>query len=207
MQIHDISLTLSPSLPVWPGDPAIELTQSKGIDGGEICNLTRMNISCHTGTHVDAPYHFINDGKTVEALDLHVLNGPAEVIAFPDSVDEITADHLVDVPPCERILFKTRSSKCWANEEPTFDTAFVGLHESAAALLVERGTKLVGVDYLSVAPFNAPEPTHKMLLGAEVIVVEGLNLTGIASGSWQFHCLPLKIAGADGAPARAILTR
>lgn len=205
MKIYDISLTLSPDLPVWPGDPAIALSKAKDMAEGEMCNVTRMDISVHTGTHVDAPHHFIPDGGTVENLDLNILNGPASVIAVDDAVDEITAEHLADMPDCDRLLIKSRNSARWDAKDKTFDTAFVGLHVSASDLLVERGVKLVGVDYLSVAPYDAPEPTHRTLLGAEVIIVEGLNLTEITPGTWQFHCLPLKIAGSDGAPARAIL--
>jgi arylformamidase len=207
MKIHDISLTLSPELPVWPGDPAIHLQRAQSMDNGDMCNVTRMDISVHTGTHVDAPFHFINDEKTVESLDLNILNGPATVIEIPDEVAEITAEHLADLPDCERVLFKTRNSKHWAENNPAFDTHFVGLHESASVLLVTRGVKLVGIDALSVAPFDAPEPTHQILLGASIIIVEGLNFTDIEPGEWQFHCLPLKIAGSDGAPARAILCR
>ena len=204
MKIYDISLTLSPQLPVWPGDPAIRIEHVQKMDDGAMCNLTRLDISAHTGTHVDAPFHFVNDGKTIETLDLNVLNGPAELVVIPDTVDEIFPEHFADLPACERVLFKTRNSQRWAENNPVFDEAFVGLHETASKELVARGVRLVGIDALSVAPFNAPEPTHHVLLGAEVIIVEGLNLSGLDAGPGQFHCLPLKINGADGAPARAI---
>ena len=207
MKIHDISLTLSPTLPVWPGDPAIHLQRVQHMENGDMCNVTRMDMSVHTGTHVDAPFHFLRDGTTVEHLDLHTLNGSAWVMELPDAVDEISADHLAGLPDCERVLFKTRNSHRWKKNDPTFDTAFVALHESAAELLVQRGVKLVGVDALSVAPYDASEPTHKILLRSEVVIVEGLNLADIEPGEWHFHCLPLKIAGADGSPARAILCR
>ncbi|MEA3351468.1 MAG: cyclase family protein [Chloroflexota bacterium] len=208
LQIHDISLTIHPSLPTWPGDPKIKLERISKIEDGADANVTHISAGVHIGTHVDAPYHFLGgDAPTVERLPLDVLTGPAEVIHCPD-VGTITADVLraASIPAqATRLLFKTRNSELWARGETEFQQDFVALSADAAEYLVEHGIKLVGVDYLSVAPFHESVPTHRILLEAGVIAVEGLDLSGIKPGSYMLYCLPLKIQGSDGAPARAIL--
>lgn len=208
MTIHDISLTLSPTLPTWPGDPGLELEQFESIDKGAHVNVTKISTSVHVGTHVDAPHHFLNDGRTVEQLSLEVLNGPCYVLQLPDGIEAITAEVLERTEisrEMERVLFGTRNSHLWARGEAEFQKDFVAITEDGAEWLVERGVKLVGVDYLSVAPFGDSDPTHKALLRAGVVIVEGLDLSKIVRGFYTLHCLPLKIAGCDGAPARAIL--
>ena len=209
MRTYDVTLTISPELPVWPGDPAVELTRVSKIEEGANANVSRLNMGVHTGTHVDAPYHFLKDGKTVETLQLKDLIGRAYVLHLPDSVDTITRDVLenADIPPrTRRVLIRTRNSKLWAEAGSQFNTNYVAIKEDAARYLVERSVKLVGVDYLSVAPYEDTAPTHKVLLEAGVIIVEGLNLSKVRRGRYNFFCLPLKLAGSDGAPARAILT-
>lgn len=208
MTIYDISLTISPELPVWPGDPAVALTQVSFIDQGANANVSHISLGVHTGTHVDAPHHFLNDNRTVESLVLEVLTGPCYVFQFPDDVDTITAEVLARTAwpsGVTRVLFGTRNSKIWARGENTFQTDFVAVSEDGAHWLVERGVRLVGVDYLSVAPYKQSRPTHVALLGAGVIAVEGLDLSRVPRGFYDLYCLPLKIAGSDGAPARAIL--
>lgn len=208
MTIHDISLALSPTLPTWPGDPSLELEQFESIDKGSHVNVTKISTSVHVGTHVDAPHHFLNDGRTVEQLSLEVLNGPCYVLQLPDGIEAITAEVLGRTEitrQMERLLFGTRNSHLWARGETQFQEDFVAITDDGAEWLVERGVKLVGVDYLSVAPFGDSEPTHKVLLRAGVVIVEGLDLSNIVRGFYTLHCLPLKIAGCDGAPARAIL--
>ena len=210
MTIYDISLTISPTLPTWPGDPGIELVQFEAMDSGAPVNVTRISSSVHIGTHVDAPYHFIKEGATVEKLPLDVLTGPCYVIQLPDGVDAITAEVLERTEinsDMKRILFGTSNSHFWARGETKFQEEFVAITEDGAEWLVERGVQLVGVDYLSVSPFNDSEPTHKAFLKAGVIIVEGLNLSKIMRGFYDLYCLPLKIAGSDGAPARAILVQ
>jgi arylformamidase len=207
MRIHDISLPISESLVVWPGDPAIRITQPSHLDKGDVATVTRLDMSAHTGTHVDAPAHFISGGWGVDTLDLNVLVGPALVVHALEA-DALTAAVLagLPIPPgTERLLFRTRNSDRWARGEREFDKDFVAITEDGARWLVERGVRLVGVDCLSVGPFDEPVPTHRILLEAGVIAVEGLNLSNIAPGLYQFVCLPLKIVGGDGAPARAIL--
>jgi len=208
MTIHDISVTISPNLPTWPGDPGLELKQFESMDKGSSTNCTSISTSVHLGTHVDAPHHFLNDGRTVEQLPLEVLTGPCYVIQLPDGIDAISSDVLERTEitsDMKRILFGTSNSHFWAKGELEFQTDFVAISEDGAEWLVEHGVQLVGVDYLSVAPYGDSAPTHSVLLKAGVVVVEGLNLSQVTRGFYDLYCLPLKIAGSDGAPARAIL--
>jgi len=210
MTIYDISLTISPDLPIWPGDPALELEQIESMDKGAHANVTRISAAVHLGTHVDAPHHFLNDGRTVESLPLDVLTGPCYVTQLPDGIEAITAevlDRTEITSEMKRVLFGTRNSHWWAKGETKFQTDFVAITEDGAEWLVERGVQLVGVDYLSVAPYGDSVPTHTILLKAGVVVVEGLNLAKIMRGFYDLYCLPLKIANSDGAPARAILVQ
>ncbi len=207
MRTYDISLTISPDLPVWPGDPGIRLERVEKIEDGSNANVSRMDMGAHTGTHVDAPYHFLQDGKTIEQLNINLFTGRAYVLHLPDA-DVITAKVLesAQIPPrTRRVLFKTRNSEIWLSKEAEFRTDFVGISADGAEYLVKRGVKLVGVDYLSVAPFKQSRPTHEILLKAGVVIVEGLDLSGVTQGRYTLYCLPLKLAGGDGAPARAIL--
>ena len=208
MTIYDISLTITPDMPIWPGDPALELRQFESMEKGASANCTSISTSVHVGTHVDAPHHFLNDGRTVDSLPLDVLTGPCYVIQLPGGVEAITAEVLERTeitPEMKRVLFGTRNSQLWARGEKKFQTDYVAITEDGAQWLVERGVQLVGVDYLSVAPYDDSAPTHEILLKAGVVVVEGLNLSRVMRGFYDLYCLPLKIAGSDGAPARAIL--
>jgi arylformamidase len=207
MRTYDITLTISPNLPTWPGDPGVKLERVEKIEDGSNANVSRMDMGVHTGTHVDAPYHFLSDGTTVDKLNLSLLTGRAYVLHLPE-VYVITAAVLEEaqIPPrTRRVLFKTRNSDLWVDEEPDFQTDFVGIAEDGAEYLVRRGVKLVGVDYLSVAPYKKSRPTHERLLEAGVVVVEGLDLSEVSQGRYTLYCLPMKLANSDGAPARAIL--
>lgn len=211
MRIYDVSLPISEQLVTWPGDPRPELEQVATLHAQGI-NLTRLTCSAHVGTHVDAPDHLIAGGATVEALPLEVLIGPAYVIALP-GVRQITSASLdvLDWPAdAQRVLFKTDNSHLWCGSEAgEFQPDFVALAPDAAHWLVERDVRLAGVDYLSVDPYETqgaePYPAHRILLGAGVVIVEGLNLAGVPPGAYELLCLPLKLVGADGAPARVIL--
>lgn len=210
MKIIDISLTISPRLPVWPGDPQVELEQVDSMDKGAHANVSHFSAGVHVGTHVDAPHHFLNDGRTVEQLSLEVLTGPCYVAQLPDGVEAITAEVLEGTAlPADtsRILFGTSNSRFWSQGEPAFQEDFVAVTEDGAKWLVERDIWLVGVDYLSVAPYGDSVPTHRALLGAGMVVVEGLDLSAVPRGFYELYCLPLKLLGADGAPARAILVQ
>lgn len=208
MTIYDISLTISPSMPVWPGDPAVALTQAASIDEGANANVSHLSFGLHTGTHVDAPHHFLNDHQTVESLPLDVLTGPCFVSHLDDGITSITADVLEAVQLPEgvtRVLFRTRNSAIWAKGVTEFQTNFVAVPIDGAEWLVRRGIKLVGVDYLSVSPYKNSRPTHETLLKAGVVIIEGLDLSKVEQGFYDLYCLPLKVGGADGAPARTIL--
>jgi arylformamidase len=208
MRTYDLTITITSDMAVWPGDPKVAITRRKKIEDGDLSNVSQITMGVHTGTHVDAPYHFLKDGKTVETLPLKKLIGRAYVMHLPDSVDLITPDHLIeaDIPPrTRRVLIRTRNSKIWTEDRSSFEEKYVALDEDAARYLVKRGVKLVGVDYLSVAPFGNTAPTHRVLLESDVIIVEGLNLSKVSRGRYNFYCMPLKIAGSDGAPARVIL--
>ncbi|MCP4361170.1 MAG: cyclase family protein [Chloroflexi bacterium] len=207
MKIHDLTLPISPNLIVWPGDPPVTIKRELDMDKGDICTLSAVAMSAHTGTHLDAPAHFIPDGRGVETLDLQVLVGTAVVVETLNAT-QITAEVLdsLSIPPgTKRLLIKTSNSARWAAGETDFYEEYVAVTTVGAQWLVDHGIKLVGVDYLSVAPFTALVECHQILLGAGVIPVEGLNLHHISPGTYQFICLPLLIPGSDGAPCRAIL--
>ena len=207
MQIHDISLPISESLVVWPGDPPVRITQPLHLDRGDEATVSHLDMGAHTGTHVDAPAHFVPGGSGIDALDLNALVGPALVVHALEA-DALSADVLATLPipsGTERVLFRTRNSELWARGERAFQEGFVAITEDGARWLIERGARLVGVDYLSVAPFDDVTPTHRALLQAGIVPLEGLNLSGIEPGVYQLVCLPLKIVGSDGAPARTIL--
>jgi arylformamidase len=208
MKIFDITLTIFPGMPVWPGDPPVALDQVESMDRGAHANVTRFAISAHTGTHVDAPHHFLNDGRTVETLALDVLTGPALVVHLPDEVSLVTAEALeaASIPAgTERLLLRTRNSDLWQRGEKEFFTGFVGISADGAEWLTRRGVRLVGIDYLSVAPYKQSVPTHQTLLRAGIVILEGADLHKVQPGAYELFCLPLKLLGSDGAPARAIL--
>lgn len=208
MRIYDITLTLAPDLPTWPGDPPVEIKPLQSMETGDDNNVSFISMCVHAGTHVDAPYHFLG-GKTptVDQLPLKTLTGRVYVLEMLD-VDLITASALekADIPPrTRRLIFKTRNSQIWSKPYQGFKKDFVAISPDGAQFLVDRGVKLVGVDYLSVAPFSDGTPTHQLLLKAGVVVVEGLDLSQVSQGRYSLYCLPLKLAGSDGAPARTIL--
>ena len=207
MRTYDVTLTITHDMPVWPGDTPPTLVRTGSIEKGDNANTSEVTLSVHTGTHVDAPDHFLGNGKTIEQLPLDTLLGRAYVLHLPD-VDQITAAVLerADIHPrTRRLLFKTRNSEYWAKGVKEFQTGFAGLTEDAAQLLVDRNVRLVGIDYLSIAPYKKSRPTHRLLLEAGVVIVEGLDLSHVSQGRYTITCLPLKLGGADGAPARVIL--
>jgi arylformamidase len=207
MTIYDISLSISESLIVWPGDPPVGISQPAHVDRGDAFTVSRLDVGSHVGTHVDAPAHMIRGGQTVDGLALEVLIGPAWV-AYVPGASVLSAEVLetLDLPAgVERVLFRTRNSERWAHGEAGFFRGYVGVSGDGARWLVDHGVRLVGIDYLSIAPFDDPVSAHQVLLGAGVVVVEGLNLSGVEPGSYRLICLPLKIAGAEGAPARVVL--
>ena len=194
-------------MPVYPGDPAPRLNRVKRLDRGDVANLGLFAGSLHTGTHVDAPFHFIEHGPTSEALSLDIMIGSATVVAI-ETTQHMTAQDLevaLAGRTPERLLLKTRNSSFWA--EDTFRPDSVALTPGAAEWLVSRGIRLLGIDYLSVEPYPAQAfPVHLALLQADVVIVEALDLRNVPPGDYTLTCLPLRIVGADAAPARVILT-
>ncbi len=207
-KIFDISLTISPTMPVWPGDPTIILERVSKIEEGGASNVSRFVTSVHTGTHVDAPVHFLPGEKSVENLSLDVLLGPAQVVKIPTDVGLITSDVLETChfeEDIQRVIFKTRNSRYWDEKTPLFHKDFVAISPDGAEFLVNRKIRLVGIDYLSVAPYRESRPTHEILLQAGIVLLEGLDLGRVPEGVYDLYCLPIKLAGSDGAPARAVL--
>ena len=210
MQIYDVSVPLSANTPTYPGDPGIQIKQWLRLANGDPANVSQMNFGLHSGTHVDAPVHFIEGGAKVGSLPLDSLLGEAEVIEVSDHMGVI--DEKFVAANCasgsQRILFKTRNSIFWGDTERGFHEDYVYIDPDAASWLVESGIKLVGIDYLSVEKFNSISfPTHLAFLSSGVVIVEGVDLRMVPAGRYELICLPLKIAGGigDGAPARVIL--
>lgn len=208
MKINDVTLTIREGMVVWPGEPEVDLHRVKKLEEGANANVTYMGFAVHTGTHVDAPRHFIADGNSVDLLDLNMLIGEVTVVEIPQDVDHISAAVIARsglAVGTERVLFKTRNSNYWVENRGDFQPGFVGITEDGAQALVELGVKLVGIDYLSIAPYKKSRPTHLVLLREKMVVIEGLDLSKVKPGKYTLYCLPLKLANADGAPARVIL--
>lgn len=206
MRMYDISVGISPDLPVWPGDPPVKLERLKDVAKGDDSTVTHLSFGAHVGTHVDAPLHFLEGGDTVDHLPLRLLTGRAYVVDMgkAETIDEAALQRVNLPPRTRRVLFKTRNSELWGKENRFVET-YVSLTPGGVNWLVKKGVQLVGVDYLSVAPFKDTVPTHRALLSAKVIILEGLDLREVSQGRYTLYCLPLKLVGAEGAPARAIL--
>ena len=204
--IVDLSFPLSGATPVFPGDPPVAVSVVRSIDRGDPYRLSRLQLGSHAGTHLDAPSHFLRDGVPVDQVDLALLNGPAEVLEIPDGSAAIGVGALASLPPgTTRVLFRTSNSRRWAKAS-TFFPDFVAVAPEAADALVDRGVRLVGVDGLSVE--NDPGgtfPVHHRLLAAGTWILEGLRLDGVPPGVHELRCLPLRLAGLDGSPCRAVL--
>jgi arylformamidase len=201
----DITIPLSPRLPAYPGDPPFEMTPTHRLADGAPYNLSRLSFGTHCGTHVDAPYHFEPDGATVDQLPLDILMGRVKVVELPVR-ERINRSELatLDLHDEIRVLFKTRMSG--QHQKPEFQENFVYLTPEAADHLVAAGIKLVGIDSPSVEQFGREDfATHRALLRAGVVIVEALDLSNVSAGLYDLTCLPLLVAGADGAPARAVL--
>jgi arylformamidase len=210
MEILDISNVVYTGMVTWPGNPPVAITRAEDQARGDTATVSQLSMGVHTATHVDAPVHFLPGGSGTDTLDLGLLVGPALVVAVPTEARAITAavlDALPIPPGTLRVLFQTRNSAFWQEAHPVFHEDLVAVAEDGAEWLVAHGVRLVGVDYLSVAPFGAGVPTHRVLLEAGVIPVEGLNLARVAPGLYTLVCLPIKLRDCDGAPARAILIR
>jgi arylformamidase len=202
----DISVPLAAGLPIFEGDPAFHLVRVFSIADGAPCNVCRVDMGVHSGTHLDAPLHFIDGAPGSEAIPLDAGMGPAWVVdATALTGDAISARDLeaLDLPAGEtRLLFKTRNSALWS--EDGFRESFIALDASAAAALVARGVRFVGIDYLSIGPFGNAVATHRTLLEAGVVILEGADLREVEPGPIELLCLPLRLIGSDGVPVRAL---
>jgi RpiB/LacA/LacB family sugar-phosphate isomerase len=199
---RDISVLIRPGMPVYDGNPEVHLELDSSIAEGAHANVSRLELGVHTGTHVDAPVHFIEGAAGTESLALEPLLGPATVVDATSLQGDIDAASLetLDLPEdMSRLLLKTPNSELWGRDSFTRD--FIRLTGSGARFLIDRGVRLVGIDYLSIGD----EDAHRDLLGAGVTALEGLDLRGVEPGHYELVCLPLRVEGSDGAPARAIL--
>jgi arylformamidase len=206
MKIYDVSVPISPEMPVYSGDPRVVMEIRQSIANGDPCNLTYYGFGSHTGTHIDAPYHFVQEGMKVNDIPINLLIGRTRVVEF--TAARIDAELLkeVDLGEHVRVIFKTRNSYLWSSNN--FVEDYVYVTPDAAEVLVESGIKLVGIDYLSIEQFHSKDfKTHHTLLGNGVIIIEGLNLAEVEPGDYELICLPIKVKEGDGAPARVILRK
>jgi arylformamidase len=207
MPIYDITVPIRAGMPIYEGDPDLEIQPWSSLAKGDSANVSFLHFGAHTGTHVDAPAHFVEGAGKLDALPLDVLIGPARVIRVPDDRNEIGPAFLAgcDLDNVERVLFHTRNSAFWGEG---FRNDYTHLLPEAAQMLADRGIKLVGTDYLSIEKFHSGHHrTHLTLLSKGIVIVEGLNLAEVPDGDYELICLPLRIAdgAGDGAPARVVL--
>ena len=207
-RIYDVSVSVRNGGLIYPGNPAISISLQQAIAQGAGANVSRLDLGSHTGTHVDAPKHFFDDGAGVDSLALDVLMGPARLIGFSDTVMSIGEAELRphDLSGVTRLLLKTRNSAWLASGSTEFHADYTYVAPDGAAYLASIGVQLVGVDYLSVEQYHSGHhKTHRTLLERGIVIVEGLALSEPAAGNYELRCLPIKLAGLDGAPARAVL--
>jgi len=207
----DATATLDPATtPVYEGDAPMKFEFLKDMRKGDALTLSVYSLGAHSGTHIDAPMHFVRDGASIDHVPIDPLIGPARLIDIPDAVQSIDAAELNrhewrGVP---RVIFRTRSSLRGWMESSTFHRDFAYIAPDAAQLLADAGVQLVGIDYISAEQFGAPAPrTHRILLGKGIPIVEGLDLSGVPAGDYDVIVLPIKVAGHEGAPARAVMRR
>jgi len=202
----DVSVTVRHGMPHWPDNPPIVMQRPMELLRGHACNLSHLAMGVHTGTHIDAPVHFIHQAAGIDEMPLAATMGPARVIEIADP-RVITADELRghSLQAGERVLFRTANSpRCWQADR--FVEDFVYISEQAAEHLAETRVRTVGVDYLSVGGYHADgAKIHRILLSAGIWIIEGLDLSAVSAGRYEMICLPVKLHGSDGAPARALL--
>lgn len=206
-KIYDVSIPITKDMVLWPDDPGIKMERSQKIEEGSASNVTELTMGLHTGTHIDAPYHFVEQGDRIEDIPLEQLIGTVKVIEIPDTYKDISMEAVKNCmldKQDKRVLFKTRNSKSW-HIEKNFVMDYVAVDFDCAKHLVKVGVKLVGIDYLSIAPFNDIVRVHRLFLNAGVIIIEGLDLCAVHPGNYKMCCLPLKMIGVEASPARIVL--
>ncbi len=205
--IIDISVPMHPMLPVWPTNRPVSIEHLQSIKNGAVANATHFSTNSHTGTHIDAPLHFVDDAKTTEEIPLDKLIGPCQVVDFQKKT-KITADDLSQsgiAPGTEKLLFKTDNSRLWDDLAHPFYEDYCALTADAAQWVVDHQIHLVGIDYLSIQLYHDSPDTHVILLSNEVVILEGIDLRQVQPGAYRLICLPLKIKGVEGTMARAVL--
>lgn len=208
MKIFDITIPLSPQTPVWAGEESVTITGIERIAQGDEYNVSKIEMGVHAGTHIDAPYHVNDRGKTVDQIPVDQLVGKAQVVQIADEIDRINAQV---VQSCQiesgiqALLFRTGNSNFWKENSVRFREQFTALDSSAAEWLVSRGIRVVGIDWFSISIMDDLYKPHKILLESDIVIIENLDLSEIQVGFYTLYCLPLKLVGSDGAPARAIL--
>ena len=210
MKIYDVTVPISETVPIYEGDPTASIKMESAIARGDAANVTSLCFGAHTGTHVDAPNHFIEGTRRVEDLEIQKMIGPCRVIEIAKEVMAIEPAHLPTLDGVKRLIFKTRNSGFWNTPEDGFRTDFTYITPEAAQVLADAAVELVGMDYLSVEKFGSTDfATHKILLEKEVVLLEGVDLREVPPGDYELICLPLKYIGStgDGAPARTILRK
>jgi arylformamidase len=210
MRFYDISVPLTNEMPTYPGDPGIQISDWFTLANGDAANVTHLKLGAHTGTHVDAPAHFIEGAAQVESLQLETLIGKAQVIVVPETVLSINKTLVAEQlkPNVARLLFRTRNSSFWHDHPIQFRQDFTYLELDAAEFLVQHDVQLLGIDYLSIEQFGQKQhETHLALLAHGVVILEGLDLSGVPAGLYELICLPMRIRSGkgDGSPARAVL--
>lgn len=197
----DVSFSIRPGMAVWPGDPEVRLEPNSRIAAGDSCNTSLITMGTHTGTHMDAPWHFEEGAPKLHELDHALFFGDAQLLDL-SRADRILPSHF-DRVTAPRVLLKTRNSEI--PDDAPFDQNYLAVQPDAAQAIVEKGIRLIGIDYLSIAPFIGGDDTHHRLLQAGVLIIEGLRLKGLAEGTYPFVALPMPLAQSDGAPCRAFV--
>lgn len=208
MKIIDISAFISSTMGVWPGAPKTEFSWRRSMPKGDRSNNSNFFMNSHSGTHVDAPLHFVKDGKSVDSMSLEAMIGEAFVFDLSKR-NEITVEDLEKGWPkkgTKRVLIKTSNSKLWKDQPNEFVKDYIALTKAPTHWLLDKRVALIGIDYLSIQRFGDPPIVHQILLEAGVVIVEGLDLSNVDEGMYQLICLPIKLAGLEAAPARVILS-
>ena len=207
--VIDVSLAIGPDLLVWPGNPGVVIEPASRISRGDTSNVSEIRLGSHTGTHIDPPFHFLDGGATADDLPLDVMMGEATVADLTGTAGPIGPDELAGLSlsaEVTRLLLRTDNSALWATDLHAFPDEYVCLSPEGARWVVNQGIRLIGIDFLSIEARGAPgHPTHRALLEASVVILEGLDLSRVAPGGYTLVCFPLKIASGDGAPTRAVL--
>lgn len=205
----DVSMIIEDRMLHWPTDPGVAIRHFSNIKNGDSANNSEITCGTHTGTHIDAPHHFIEQGAGIDKLSINTLVGPCRIIEVSENDRTISRDFLEvhDIKKGERLLFKTKNSFWINNNDKNFHEDYVYVDADGARYLVEKGVILVGVDYLSVEGFHIGHDTHRTILGADIVIIEGLNLSAVTPGNYKLIALPIKIKDSDGAPARVLLEK